>query len=61
MAIKLKNGSNALLISKIFQDNVIGLNFIMALKPVTFNFEYQKFSSFLGEKNADAELLKQKE
>ena len=33
MAIKLKNGSNALLISKIFQDNVIGLNFIMALKP----------------------------
>ena len=33
----------------------------MALKPVTYNFEYQKFSSFLGEKNVDAELLKQKE
>ena len=46
---------------KNIQDNVVGLNFIMALKPVTYNFEYQKFSSFLGEKNADAEWLKQKE
>lgn len=40
------------------QNNAPGLAFIQRLRPVTYNFEYSKYSSFLGEKNMDTEALR---
>ncbi|CAN5532428.1 hypothetical protein BH10BAC3_BH10BAC3_39150 [soil metagenome] len=36
---------------------VPGLDFILKLKPVSYNFDYTSFSKFIGEKSADAALL----
>lgn len=42
-------------------EKVAGLNLIMRLRPVTYNFNYSKFSEFLGEKEADKSILAQRE
>jgi trimeric autotransporter adhesin len=42
-------------------NKIAGLDLIMRLKPVTYNFEYGKFSQFLGEKGVNATVLKEKE
>ncbi len=42
-------------------EKVAGLNLIMRLKPVTYNFNYTKFSDFLGEKEVDKSVLAEKE
>jgi aspartyl-tRNA synthetase len=41
--------------------DVPGLDFIAKLKPVTYHFNYQKYSRFLGEKNVDQVALRQKD
>jgi len=41
--------------------DVPGLDFIAKLKPVTYHFNYQKYSRFLGEKNVDQAVLRQKD
>lgn len=38
-----------------------GLDFILRLHPVTYNFSYAKLSEFLGEKNMDQKALHEKE
>jgi len=38
-----------------------GLEFILGLRPVTYQFDYTKFSDFLGEENVDYDLLREKE
>jgi hypothetical protein len=43
------------------KENTPGLDFIMKLKPVTYNFQYNKFSEFLKENNPDNQLLDQRE
>jgi len=40
--------------------NAPGLEFILGLNPVTYQFDYAKFSDFLGEENVDHNLLHQK-
>lgn len=42
-------------------EKVAGLNLIMRLKPVTYNFNYTKFSEFLGEKEVDKSVLAEKD
>lgn len=42
------------------QFDVPGLDFILRIKPATYNFDYSKLSNFRGEKNVDAEVLMQK-
>lgn len=38
-----------------------GLDFVMGLRPVTYNFRYSDFSKFLGETAADSAVLSQKD
>ena len=38
-----------------------GLDFVMGLKPVPYNFDYTDFSRFLGEKSVDYAVLAEKE
>jgi hypothetical protein len=38
-----------------------GLDFVLGLQPVTYNFDYTKFSKFLHEKSVDYGVLKEKE
>lgn len=38
-----------------------GLDFVLSLRPVTYNFDYSKFSNFIGEKGVDQQVLKQKD
>ena len=40
------------------KENVPGLDFIMKLKPVTYNIDVRKLNSFLGVKNDDASMDK---
>jgi trimeric autotransporter adhesin len=42
-------------------EDIPGLDLIKVLRPVSYNFDYVKFSKFLGEKNADIAQLHQKE
>ncbi len=42
-------------------EDIPGLELIKTLRPVSYNFDYVKFSRFLGEKNADTAQLRQKE
>jgi trimeric autotransporter adhesin len=38
-----------------------GLAFIQNLRPVTYHFDYAKFSDFLGERKADKDALRKRE
>jgi len=38
-----------------------GLDFILGLRPVTYQFDYTRFSRFLGEEEVDAAVLEKKE
>lgn len=43
------------------KDNAPGLNFVLGLRPVTYNFDYTNFSRFLGEATVDHSILAEKE
>lgn len=43
------------------QNDAPGLDFVMGLRPVTYQFDYSQFSKFLGETNVDHEVLTQKD
>ena len=43
------------------KENAPGLDLIMQLKPVTYNFQYNKFSEFLKEHDPDKKFLTQRE
>ncbi|MFN0212864.1 MAG: T9SS type A sorting domain-containing protein [Saprospiraceae bacterium] len=43
------------------QDDAPGLDFVLGLEPVTYNFEYTDFSNFLGETSVDYAVLREKE
>lgn len=43
------------------QNDAPGLDFVMGLRPVTYQFDYSQFSKFLGETNVDHGVLTQKD
>jgi hypothetical protein len=42
------------------KNNAPGLDFILGLQPVTYHFDYDRFSGFLGENNVEKAVLEEK-
>jgi Chaperone of endosialidase len=43
------------------ENDVPGLDFVMGLNPVTYQFDYTKYSNFLNETSVDYDVLREKE